>query len=89
MINYGKQNITNEDINSVVKTLKSQFLTQGPIVKKFEQDLKKTFKSNSKILYHFYDNRVCYLPDTLCMDARKDSNWICNIFRFISNLLCL
>lgn len=45
MINYGKQNITNEDINSVVKTLKSQFLTQGPIVKKFEQDLKKTFKS--------------------------------------------
>ena len=46
MINYGKQNTINEDINSVVKTLKSQFLTQGPIVKKFEQDLKKPLNQN-------------------------------------------
>ncbi len=41
MIPYGKQNITQEDIDSVVKTLKSDFLTQGPKVKEFEDDFKK------------------------------------------------
>ena len=36
-IPYGRQNITDEDINSVVETLKSDFITQGPIVNKFEK----------------------------------------------------
>lgn len=37
IIPYGKQNITQEDIEAVVKTLKSDFLTQGPKVKEFEE----------------------------------------------------
>ena len=40
-ISYGKQYIDREDINSVNKVLKSQFLTQGPYVEKFENNLKK------------------------------------------------
>ncbi len=36
-INYGKQNITQEDIDLVIKTLKSDYLTQGPLVKEFEE----------------------------------------------------
>lgn len=36
MIPYGKQDITVEDIEEVVKVLKSDFLTQGPKVKEFE-----------------------------------------------------
>ena len=35
-ISYGRQNITQEDIDLVVKTLKSDYLTQGPMVKEFE-----------------------------------------------------
>lgn len=35
-IPYGKQNITEEDISAVVEALKSDFLTQGPIIKEFE-----------------------------------------------------
>lgn len=35
-IPYGKQNITDEDIQAVVSVLKSDFLTQGPKVKEFE-----------------------------------------------------
>jgi UDP-4-amino-4,6-dideoxy-N-acetyl-beta-L-altrosamine transaminase len=35
-IPYGKQNITQEDIDAVVEVLKSDFLTQGPNIKKFE-----------------------------------------------------
>ena len=35
-IPYGKQEITQEDINAVVETLKGDFLTQGPKIKAFE-----------------------------------------------------
>ena len=34
---YGKQNITEDDIQTVVETLKSPYLTCGPKVKEFEQ----------------------------------------------------
>jgi dTDP-4-amino-4,6-dideoxygalactose transaminase len=30
IIPYGRQNITQEDIDAVVKVLKSDYLTQGP-----------------------------------------------------------
>jgi len=36
IIPYGRQAITQEDIDTVVKTLTSDFLTQGPKVKEFE-----------------------------------------------------
>jgi hypothetical protein len=38
MIPYGKQNITDEDINVVIETLKSDFLTQGPKIAEFEKE---------------------------------------------------
>ena len=34
---YGRHNIDQEDIDSVVETLRSDFLTQGPMVKAFEE----------------------------------------------------
>jgi UDP-4-amino-4,6-dideoxy-N-acetyl-beta-L-altrosamine transaminase len=37
MIPYGRQNITEEDIKSVVDVLRSDFLTQGPVVPEFER----------------------------------------------------
>jgi len=40
-IPYGRQNITDEDINSVVRILKSDWLTQGPSIKKFEDAFSK------------------------------------------------
>ena len=39
MIPYGRQSISQEDIQAVVDTLKSDFLTQGPAVPAFEQAL--------------------------------------------------
>jgi len=38
-IPYGKQNIDKDDISSVIETLKSDFLTTGPKVKEFEDEL--------------------------------------------------
>lgn len=37
MIPYGKQNISEEDINAVVEVLRSDFITQGPVVPEFER----------------------------------------------------
>lgn len=37
MIPYGRQDINQEDINAVIEVLKSDFLTQGPMVPKFEK----------------------------------------------------
>src|SRR3989344_8933822 len=41
MIPYGHQFIDQDDIDAVVETLKSDFLTQGPKVKEFEEALAK------------------------------------------------
>ncbi len=46
IIPYGKHVIDSSDIKYVKKTLKSDFITQGPLVKKFEHNLKN--KVNSK-----------------------------------------
>ncbi len=40
-IPYGKQYIDEDDINEVIKTLKSDFLTTGPKVQEFEEEIAK------------------------------------------------
>jgi UDP-4-amino-4,6-dideoxy-N-acetyl-beta-L-altrosamine transaminase len=49
IIGYGRQNINNQDLNSVKKVLKSKNLTQGPAVEAFEVALKKYFSSKHAI----------------------------------------
>lgn len=39
MIPYGRQNITQDDIDAVVEVLKSDYLTQGPAVSIFEKEI--------------------------------------------------
>ena len=39
MIPYGKQEITQDDIDSVIEVLKSDFITQGPAVPRFEKSI--------------------------------------------------
>ena len=41
MIPYGKQWISPQDIEAVVSVLKTDFLTQGPMVPRFEQAFAK------------------------------------------------
>ena len=45
MISYGRQFIDNDDIKSVISVLKSDYLTQGPVVKKFEKQINNLFGS--------------------------------------------
>ena len=48
-IPYGRQRITEEDIEAVVAVLKSQYLTQGPVVPKFEKAIGQKVRSNHVI----------------------------------------
>jgi perosamine synthetase len=43
VISYGKQSIDQSDIDAVVQVLKGEWLTQGPAVENFENDLKNYF----------------------------------------------
>ena len=43
MINYGRQLIKQDDIKAVIKTLKSNFLTQGSKIAEFEHKINLKF----------------------------------------------
>ena len=49
MINYSKQSIDTKDINQVIKILKSDYLTTGPIVPKFEKKICDITKSKFSV----------------------------------------
>lgn len=49
MIPYGRQNITQIDIDAVVDVLRSDFLTQGPVVPRFEQAIAAKVKAKYAI----------------------------------------
>ena len=50
VINYSKQLISESDINSVSRTLRSDFLTTGPKIKVFEDLIKKKLNQNIQLL---------------------------------------
>ena len=49
MISYGRQSISPEDIDAVVRVLRTDLITQGPFVEKFEQQLGRKFGSRYAI----------------------------------------
>ena len=50
MIPYGRQDITEEDIEEVIKVLRSDFITQGDVVPAFEKKLAEYSKSKFSIV---------------------------------------
>ena len=73
-INYSKQNVTDNDIKSVVKVLKSNFLTQGPNIKLFEDKIKKIVHAK----YAYAVNSATSGLHVACMSigiAKNDIVW--------------
>ena len=44
-IPYGRHDITEDDVENILKALKSEWLTQGPIIPKFEEELSNIVQS--------------------------------------------
>jgi dTDP-4-amino-4,6-dideoxygalactose transaminase len=69
-IPYGKQSIDNEDINIVVQTLRSDFLTTGLKVNEFEQNIYK--KTNSKYCVSVSNGTAALHLSALALLNKKD-----------------
>ena len=50
MIPYGRQSINEDDISAVVRALKSEFLTTGPLVEQFEGEIEKVVGAPSLVV---------------------------------------
>ena len=75
MIPYGRQDVTQDDIDSVVEVLKSDFLTQGPVVPAFETSIQKYCSVNYAIASNSATSSLhaaCFALDVswrYCMDC--------------------
>lgn len=85
MIPYGRQDITSEDIEEVIKVLNSDFLTQGPLLPKFE----KSISTYCGVSYAYAMNSATSALHIACMAlevGRGDIVWTAaNTFAASSN----
>lgn len=89
LIPYGKSFINKDDINSVVKSLKNQFITSGPYVKKLENSVKEKFKV--KYCLSCSSGTAALHLSFLSLKLKKNDVIILPIINFIaaSNILSL
>jgi UDP-4-amino-4,6-dideoxy-N-acetyl-beta-L-altrosamine transaminase len=86
-IPYGKQNITQEDIDAVVETLTSDFLTQGPKVAEFE----KAFASyiGSEYAVAVSNGTAALHLCVLAMNVKEGTNVITTPITFAASANCI
>ncbi len=86
VIPYGKQDISQQDIDLVVDTLKSDFLTQGPRVPEFEKRICEVVSSN----YAFAFNSATSALHSACLSlgvGKGDVVWTSPI-TFVASANC-
>ncbi len=76
MISYGKQSIDQSDIDAVVDVLNGDWLSQGPAIETFEDDLKKYFGSkhvcaiaNGTAALHLTGLALSWQPDDIVITS--------------------
>lgn len=86
-IPYGRQNITEEDIQAVIETLKSDFLTQGPKIEEFE----KAFASyvGSKYAVAVSNGTAALHLCALALDVKKGDRVITTPITFAASANCV
>ena len=87
IIPYGKQNIEDSDIDAVIETLKSDFLTQGPKVKEFEE----AFASYIGVKYAIAVNNATsglHLA-VLALDLKRNDRVITTPITFAASANCV
>ena len=83
IIPYGKQEITESDIDSVVKTLKGDFLTQGPMINKFELEFSKYI--GSKYAVAVSNGTAALHLSCISLGVKKGSKVITTPLSFIAS----
>lgn len=87
VIPYGRQNITQEDIDAVIETLQSDFLTQGPKILEFE----KAFANyiGSKYAVAVANGTAALHLCTLALDVKKGQKVITTPITFAASANCV
>ena len=86
-IPYGKQEITEEDIMAVVATLKSDFITQGPKVKEFEEKFASYI--GSKFAIAVSNGTAALHLSALALGVQEGSRVITSPITFTSSANCI
>jgi UDP-4-amino-4,6-dideoxy-N-acetyl-beta-L-altrosamine transaminase len=86
-IPYGRQNITEEDIQAVIQTLKSDYLTQGPKVKEFEDAFAKYI--GCKFAVAVANGTAALHLCTLALDVKTGDKVITTPITFAASANCV
>ena len=87
IIPYGRQNISEEDIKSVVEVLKSDYLTQGPKVKEFEENFAKYI--GSKYAVAVSNGTAALHLSAIALGIKKGDKVITTPITFVASANCI
>lgn len=87
IIPYGKQSITQSDIDSVIESLQSDYLTQGPKVKEFEDKFAEYVDCNYSVAVS--NGTAALHLSVLAMDIQHDEYVICSPLTFAASVNCV
>lgn len=87
VIPYGKQNITDEDIQVVIETLKSDYLTQGPRIKEFEDNFAEYV--GAKYAVAVANGTAALHLCALAMDVKEGDKVITTPITFAASANCI
>jgi UDP-4-amino-4,6-dideoxy-N-acetyl-beta-L-altrosamine transaminase len=87
IIPYGRQNITQEDINTVIETLQSDYLTQGPKILEFEEAFAKYV--GSKYAVAVANGTAALHLCTLALEVKKGEKVITTPITFAASANCV
>lgn len=87
IIPYGRQNITQQDIDSVVEALQSDFLTQGPRILEFEE--KFAAYVNSKYAVALANGTAALHLSALALGVNSQSKVITTPITFAASANCI
>jgi UDP-4-amino-4,6-dideoxy-N-acetyl-beta-L-altrosamine transaminase len=87
LLPYGKQNITKEDIDAVIDVLHSDFLTQGPRIKEFEDCFAKY--TGSKYAVAVSNGTAALHLCTLALGVQKGDKVITTPITFAASANCI
>lgn len=87
MIPYGRQNITEDDLSEVVRVLKSDFLTQGPEIEKFETEFANYV--GCKYAIAVSNGTAALHLAALALDVNENSRIITSPITFAASANCI
>lgn len=86
-IPYGRQCISQEDIESVIAVLKSEYLTQGPVIKEFEDDFARYVGAKHAVAVS--NGTAALHLSALALNVNNASNVITTPITFAASANCI